>query len=160
MPGRAAVLRLLGKEGSLDLFVVYRHTGPTPLADDLDEAGIAPGSHSASSAGLRAALRSRLASRLRPRDSVLSFMGGDYNFVVDERDRFCLSSASSSGARDLREAATWKTQLENPHALHELFQPAMTYLSPQTHSRLDRFYCNQHSSEYLDRAVSCTALGW
>ena len=160
MPGRAAVLRLDGKDGSLDIFVVYFHTGSTPSEADLHEAGIPQNSHAASCAGLREALRHRLAAKVRPQDQTLSFIGGDFNFVVEERDRFCLPTATPTGQRDLRETSAWKNHVEQRHQLHELYQPAMTYLSPQSRSRIDRFYVSHHGSEYLYRTFSCTALGW
>jgi hypothetical protein len=40
LPGRAAVLRLSGKLGSLDLFIVYFHTGVQVIPQDVIDAGL------------------------------------------------------------------------------------------------------------------------
>eukprot|EP00959_Pyramimonas_sp_CCMP1952_P328029 6867301-Pyramimonas_sp.AAC.1 len=36
----------------------------------------------------------------------------------------------------------------------------MTYGSPTSRSRLDRFYCNQSAVEGIDRKLTCSALAW
>ena len=64
-PGRAAILRLDGHLGSLDLCVVYLHTGAARAQRDATKAAI---------------LRS-----LRPQGSCLSLLFGDWNFVADDR---------------------------------------------------------------------------
>ena len=66
-PGRAAVLRLWGPQGSLDIYTVYFHTGADVPSADLLEVGLNPqAARQASSAELREALRHRLFHALRP----------------------------------------------------------------------------------------------
>ena len=82
------------------------------------------------------------------------------NYVADDKDRFTLTDMKPSGARDTREEARWEALVARPHGLHELHQPSMTYASPNARSRLDRIYCNQEPTHYLDYHMTCTALEW
>ena len=60
LPGRAAVLRLSGKHGALDLFIVYFHTGVHVSPQDLKDAGLNVQEQHVTSAHLREALRHRI----------------------------------------------------------------------------------------------------
>jgi len=159
-PGRAAVLHLAGEHGSLDIFSVYFHTGGPAPVEDMVEAGFDPGGRVASNFELREALRHRLARHIRPRDRVMSIIGGDFNHVVDPSDRICPSAAAATGGRDHRDSSCWRNLVEAPYGFHELFQPELTYASPDSRSRIDRIYCNQYDVEYMDKSFSCTALNW
>ena len=159
-PGRAIVLRLNGDQGAVDIFSVYFPTGDSAHTDDMKEAGYDPAIRTVSNFELREALRHRLAQRMRPRDQVMTLLAGDFNFVTSATDRFCASSASATGGRDFRDHSRWRDIVEVPYGLHELHQPAHTYASPDSRSRLDRVYSNQWDTEFLDRQFTSTALHW
>ena len=160
LPGRAAVLRLSGKHGALDLFIVYFHTGVHVFPQDLKDAGLNVQEQHVTSAHLREALRHRISRKIRPQDQTLSFLMGDFNYVMDPADRICLDTTAVTGTRDRHEAQQWRSLVESRHNVHELYQPEMTYASPNSRSRIDRFYCNQYEVEYMDRSFACTALSW
>ena len=107
---------------------------------------------------LREALCRRLAAQIRPRTQVMTLIAGDFNFVVDPTDRICASSGMKTGARDYRDLARWRALVETPFGFHEWHQPEPTYVSPDSRSRLDRVYCNQWDTEFLDRSFASTAL--
>ena len=159
-PGRAAVLHLTGSLGALDIFSVYFHTGDSIPIEDLLEAGYDPVTRPPSSAELRQALRRRISNHIKPRHSFLSLLSGGFNFVIGPGDRKCIETSGDTGARDRWEVNSWRRLVEKRHGSHELHQPALTYASPSSRSRLDRIYCNQYGVEYLDRTISCTALNW
>ena len=159
-PGRAAVLRLDGALGSLDIYSVYFHTGHSAPLEDALEAGYDANARVPSDFELREALRRRLVRALRPRDRALSFIGGDFNYVLQAADRVCTTRAAATGRRDQRDAASWQSLLGTPFGLHDLYQPEPTYAAPDSRARLDRIYCNQYDVEYLDKACTCTALHW
>ena len=159
-PGRAAVLRLTGVLGSLDIYSVYFPTGDSSHAEDMLEAGYDPSVRVVSNFELREALRRRLASRMRPRDQTMSVIAGDFNFVTFPTDRICASSSTATGQRDYRDVAQWRKVLELPFGFHDLYQPEPTYASPDSRSRIDRIYSNQHDTEFLDKTFTCTALHW
>ena len=68
MPGRIGLLRLNGIQGSLDIVVVYLETG--------DVAN-----------GHKVAME-KIAETLRPRDRALTVIMGDFNFVLQDKDRW------------------------------------------------------------------------
>ena len=159
-PGRAAVLRLEGSQGSLDIYSIYMHTGDcAPLADVL-EAGYDPNGRNPSNFELREVLRRRIARAMRPRDLVHSILAGDFNYVARPTERTCTATATATGHRDQRDSASWRSLLEIPFGIHDLYQPEPTYASPNSRARLDRIHSNQHQVEYLDKSCSCTALQW
>ena len=159
-PGRAAVLHLVGKAGSLDIYSVYFQTGGSTPPADICAAGFDPHGRSISTFELRESLRRRLALKIRSKDQSLTLMGGDFNYATDAHDRMCTSSASYTEARDSRDATNWRTHLEARFGLHELFQPEPTNAAPGSRSRIDRIYSSQYHTEYCDKAFSCTALNW
>ncbi|CAK0902774.1 unnamed protein product, partial [Prorocentrum cordatum] len=159
-PGRAAVLRLDGGQGSLDIYTVYFHTGDSTPAEDVVEAGFDPAQRVPSNFELREALRHRLARRLRPCEEALSILGGGFHHVLRPPERVCISTGAATGHRGHRDATSWRTLVEVPYGIHELYQPEHTYAAPDTRARLDRVCCNQYDVEYLDKACACTALAW
>eukprot|EP00974_Lingulodinium_polyedra_P022707 2194378-Lingulodinium_polyedra.AAC.1 len=96
MPGRAAVLRLRGRHGALDLVVAYFPTGPRAFEQDLDGGEFAQ-DRQPSMPELRADLRRRLARRLSASDAALTVLGGDFNYVAQDGDRRSVSSCGPSG---------------------------------------------------------------
>ena len=161
MPGRAAVLRMRGsQQGNLDIFVMYFQTGSEVKDHDIHDAGLEHLGHTPSFVELRDALRRRLARHIAPRSATLSFLGGDFNYVADPDDRRATDSMEASGRRDAQEQTRWKQWIEAPYGIHELHQPNMTYASPNSRSRLDRFYCNQDATDGLDRHMVCAAMAW
>ena len=144
LPGRAAVLRLDGPQGSLDLYTIYMHTGRQTEA--------------------RTQVARSLAAAMRPQSEVLSVMMGDWNFVMDTTDRFEGEEARWTGGQDAREAATFASLFSQPHGFVELDQPDFTHESGRTQargaSRLDRVYSNHHLMDQLDHEWGCSALRW
>ena len=140
VPGRVAVLRLDGPNGSLDIYCVYFHTG----------ANIHGRSH----------LRARLAASIRPAATTLSLIAGDFNYVTCHDDRFAAPTCSWSGRHDMDEEQAWKSLVADPWGLHELEQNNFTHSSALGQSRLDRVYSNHHLADQLDRHVCCAALEW
>ena len=137
LPGRAAVLKLHGKAGSLDLFVVYFHTGVEVTRQEISDSGLDPDQGNFHPSQLRTALRNRLARKIRPQDKTLSFICGDFNFVMEPEDRRCLSTTAATGGKDAGEARHWNNVIGTHHSIHELFQPEFAYTSPNSRSRLD-----------------------
>ena len=83
-PGRAAVLRLGGPQGSLDLVVVYFPTGSArPLHEPAPGQPVQP----LTLPRQRAALRLKVARALRPAGNALAVIAGDFNWVVEDADR-------------------------------------------------------------------------
>ena len=160
MPGRAAVLRLRGKHGALDLWVVYFPTGADTTEEDCDALGVASEHALPTSAALRHALRARLAQELTDASAALTVIGGDFNYVTEDADRRSCSTAEPSGHRDRREESHWRSAVAAKYRHHEMWQPNMTFSAHSARARLDRFYCNQHTVEQLDRQVSCSVHDW
>ena len=160
-PGRAAVLRLRGDHGGLDLLVAYFHTG-TQVAEW--EAATYKAKYQTqndpSFPMLRADLRSRIADAVRSEHEALTFIGGDFNYVADAQDRMSMHSGQHTGRRDNREQDHWRTIVETKHSFSELHQPCMTYAADSSRSRLDRIYSNMHVVEQFDRTLRCSALEW
>ena len=104
-PGRAGKLSLQGPEGAIDLIVSYFHTGKEITEHDLF--GLTPAARASctSFAALRARLRIRIASSIAPRNSVLSVLGGDFNYANKNNARTSLGTASASTRDDSREEA-------------------------------------------------------
>ena len=138
--GRAAILRLDGPLGSLDLVTVYMHTGQ---ASDS-----------------RAEVRDAIARALRPPSRALTILIGDWNFVRESRDRMNLEAGNWAGQQDESEHDVFEAELFEPNSVHEVRQMEMTHRNAQGTSRLDRAYVNAHVADQLSRAWVCTALDW
>lgn len=137
--GRAAVLRLRGQSGALDIFVIYLASGDR---------------------GSRLDTMRRVAVAMKERGAVLSVMVGDFNFVTSSRDRFNKDAASWIGHGDEEKQAQFIAGFEEGFGMYELAQEHCTHEDAFARSRLDRFHTNQHLTEQLDRYYLCTALEW
>ena len=134
IPGRAAVLKLKGKKGSLHILATYFPTGPT---HEYDRAILMPNSDRNSppcSAVLRAAMRRRITQHLQPASTALTVVGGDFNFVADKNDRVSLNTATTSGNRDVSEEKDWLSLLHRS-GLKEMYQGSHTHASALARSR-------------------------
>ncbi len=140
IPGRVGRLSLRGDKGNLDIFVSYLQSGGGAVNRNLRL-------HS-----LRA-----LRGAVAPRQEVWTLATGDWNFVVDDRDRLTLSTGQHSLVDDSKEAALCE-QLFGEVGLMELEQDAFTHTSGLARSRLDRAYSNHSLAEQLDRTFTSYAL--
>ena len=144
--GRAAALRLDGPLGSLDIYTVYLHSGQQRQAWE--------------------SLIRTLTSFSRPRSEALSLslFLGDWNFVVDNTDRYNRTDARWTGQTDTLEAAGFALTFGRTHGFHEIAQEEMTHESGRNldrgASRLDRIYSNHHIMDQLGHEWGCAALGW
>ena len=146
VPGELGKLHLSGSQGDLDIFSVYMPTG-----SQASEGNDLP--------SMRGRIRSILA-RFFSSSSVLSLVGGDFNFVACDEDRYTKTSMTWSGRRDAAEQKDWEDQVELPHSLHELHQPMATHNSGIAWSRLDTGYSNHHVVEQMDARFGCSCLDW
>ena len=142
--GRAAVLRLDGPTGSLDIFTVYLHSGQRQNA--------------------RMEIVRDIAAAMRPASQALSIMMGDWNFVTDPTDRYQANTATWTGAYDITEATNFVNLFSKQHQFVELTQPDFTHESGRNEargaSRLDRIYANHHLMDQLDHEWGCSPLQW
>ena len=106
-PGRAAKLSLRGPNGSLDLIVCYFPTG-----SDTDE-------HKRN-------LTQSLSDHLAPSDAALSVLMGDWNFVMEDDDRFCRHTLQSTNRKDGAISRHFQQFLDS-RKLHELDNAAFTH---------------------------------
>ncbi len=159
-PGRAAILSLRGNAGSLDVVVSYFHSGA--MVQDADKFGVLPEfrDYCNTFPRLREHLRSRIASAIRPRNKVLTLMGADFNWVVEDRDRCTKSTMDHSAVNNKQEELHFQSCCCKGKGLVELYQGDMTYDGSSALSRLDRFYLNHHLSEQIDKDISAVALEW
>ena len=107
-PGRAAVLRLDGPAGSLDIYTVYMPTGTQQH--------------------LRRQLARDIAASLRPAPQVLTLLLGDWNFLADATDAHANATAAWSGQTDNAEATAFADLLGREHRFQELHQSEMTHI--------------------------------
>jgi len=142
IPGQIAVLHLRGPNGSLDLACVYLPTGGDYTAQDRRNAII------------------KLGNRIANKDLTLTVMTGDFNFVENVRDRWCLETGAWTGGKDAIETAAFEEYIRKPHGMHEWEQGHFTCEAGGARSRIDRLYCNQHISFQMDRKCSCSVLEW
>jgi len=142
IPGRVAILKLRGSQGALDIVCAYLPTGDATCAAHRKNAIIDIGSH------------------IRPRDEVLTVMAGDFNFVEDERDRYCTLTGDWTGSKDSGEAEVFRDHIRTPHCMYEFEQNHFTCEAGGARSRIDRMYTNQHVSFQLDRHITCNVLEW
>ena len=97
---------------------------------------------------------------IAPQSSVLTVLGGDFNYVTDNIERVSTSTASSSNRRDTSEERHFNNVVSGPFGLQEMFQAEPTHALASARSRLGRMYCNQHVVEQLDRHIKAVALEW
>ena len=159
IPGRAAVLRLRGSLGHVDIAAVYFPTGTTVLDQDTSLQNL-DGTMPSSNLGLRMTMRRAVARAILPSHAVLTILAGDFNWVTRPEDRITLNDATLSGQRDASEERHWLTCIMKPFHFMELSQGEMTHNSASARSRLDRIYTNQHTADQLDRRIQCAALEW
>jgi hypothetical protein len=156
VPGRAAVLRLRGPQGALDLHAVYFATGtPSLIAPQTPVETATVPIHEQ-----RQDMRTAVAAACCPSEEVLSIISGDFNWVAEPAGRVAKVNAEQSGGQDAKEERHWRQVLSLPLQFHELRQDGHTHDSALARSRLDRVYWNQAPSEQLDRQISCAALEW
>ena len=142
VPGRVGRLSLRGALGCLDIVVAYFPTGQEGAHD-------------------RMAIMDKMSHHIQSRETTLTVMIGDWNFVLEDNDRFSKATGAWSGAQDRKNAEHWEMRLQTPHKLHELQQPHYTCDQPGVaRSRIDRIYTNHFASDQLDRHYSCTVLLW
>ena len=141
VPGRAAVLRLWGPDGCLQIGMVYLQTGNS-------------GGREARSKTLRS-----LAQELDKGGKTLTVLIGDLNFVTDKRDRVNGDPLQHTGGRDKGEAEDLHDLLGRL-GLAELEQAEFTYRFEDCRSRIDRMYTNMGRYEWMDRDIGCVALDW
>ena len=120
-PGRAAKLSLQGLEGALDLMVAYFHTGN--VVTEYDLFGVHPAARvtCTSFAALRSQLRLRLSNAVAPRNSVLTILFGDFNWVRTGSDRISTTTAAPSVRSDAGEESHFKNQISIPRGSQEMF---------------------------------------
>ena len=158
--GRAAILSLRGAAGALDILVSYFHTGG--IVHELDKHGVHPAwvEYCSSFPRLREHLRNRISTSIRPKESVLTIFGADFNWVALDSDRRCKTTMNSTGSRNGSDERHFQRTIAQKHGLVELIQPEMTHTCATAYSRLDRIYLNQHLSEQIDRELQSVALEW
>ena len=138
IPGRAARLSLRGASGALDLYVCYLPTGS--MNEEQRQHTI-----------------NKIRDNIAPNDKVLSILMGDWNFVMNNEDRLCLSTMQFTGNSDRPLARNFQTLLDT-HQLHELEQLAYTHENTTAQSKLDRIYINHHLADQLDKQFSASTL--
>ena len=96
--GRIAVLRLRGGKGGLDLCACYFSTTSTEE---------------------RVSSIQTMSLYISPRAEVTSFVFGDYNFTIHEKDRLQKASGEWSGLSNRREGTEWNESMFQRHGLVE-----------------------------------------
>ena len=71
---------------------------------EITDSGLDPDQGNSHLSQPRAALRNRLASRIRPQYKTLSFICGDFNFCMEAEYRRCLSTTATRAGKDAAEA--------------------------------------------------------
>jgi len=147
--GRAALLRLDGPEGSLDIVAAYFHTGSSDRLTEHDLHGLSPAErqHVHSYPASRRSLRCRIARGLRSQQVALTLLGGDFNYVTSPEERVSLTTAEATGRRDTCEERHFQQLLGQRFELVDMYQQDHTHASATSRARLDRIYMNQHVSE-------------
>jgi hypothetical protein len=142
VPGSAAILRCWGPLGRIQIGIVYLPTGAS--GGNVE----------------RQAVILKISSEMNQWKHALQILVGDFNFVVNSRDRYSGDPPSFSGDNDKAEAKQFEKSLL-PLGLSEMYQPEPTYRnSKDCRSRLDRIYTNMDTYEWLDREIGCVALDW
>ena len=148
--GTAAIMRLQGKEGNLDIAPIYLPTG--------NQGETEGGRRSLLS--LRSEIRTKIARHIRSRHAALTILGGDFNYVTEREDRMSKATAEWSKAADDKEEEDFTKKLGKRKQLHEIYQPHATHSCAKARSRIDRVYTTQCVSEQLDTKLGCAALDW
>ena len=159
LPGRCSILHLDGMHGALDIVVCYFATGTSDMVSPSVAGGVQSGMEM-SIRRQRRDLRQLLARRCSPASEVLTVLGGDFNWVVQHRDRWSKQAGAFSGHRDAAEERHWSAAVAVPLRLTELLQPMATHENAGARSRIDRVYTNMAVSEQLDRNIACSVLEW
>ena len=140
IPGRLATLRLHGPHGNLDITCAYFDAT----------------SHDARRSAIHV-----LSQSLRGRSVALSIVMGDFNFVMDRKDRWSSLGGDWAANGDLQEAELMHNKVLRPFGLVELEQDAFTCESTNgCRARLDRIYQNQHTSMQMDRLCTAHVRDW
>jgi len=148
--GEAAMLQLQGKEGNLDLFSIYLPTGKAGSTEQ----------EKLSLLQQRGNIRRKVADRIKLPHSALSILGGDFNYVTGDQDRWTLAKGDWSNTDNSADQKDFLDKMGPKTGLHELHQEHATHRNGLAQSRLDRVYINQHCSEQLDSSLGCAALEW
>jgi len=137
--GRVAILHLYGPYGNLEICCVY-----------LD----------ATSSSERCRVLKHLGGRMRVPSSTLTVSAGDFNFVMDEKDRWSSEACRWADNGDSRDAEILHEHVLQPFAFHEWEQVHFTCEAKGARARLDRIYINQHLSLQLDHNCSAYVEEW
>jgi len=137
--GRIAILHLHGPQGNLDIVCVYMD---------------------ASSSQARQTTIRKLAAALRPQSTTLTVMMGDFNFVMNPRDRWSTSKLGWADNGDNKDAELLEKLILEPFGLVEWEQSHYTCQAKGARSRIDRAYSNQHTAVKLDSNCRAYVLGW
>ena len=105
-------------------------------------------------------MRIRIAAAMAAPADALSYLCGDFNYVVCPGDRRSLTTLDDTGARNQSEQAHFVSRIQTPFQFVEMLQEAMRYQGGRAHSRLDRIDCNHHIVDQLDRHLQVVALPW
>jgi exonuclease III len=157
-PGRAAVLRLKGAQGCLDLWVTYFATGKQ--GEIQTSASCNDADSTLSITTQRRNMRESIATRISPRNNVLTIIAGDFNWVAQEHDRCAIDALKFTGKDDVREEQHWQQLIEDRSGLFEMHQPCYTCDTGHGRSRLDRVYTNYPVVDQLDKTIAAVALKW
>ena len=77
--------------------------------------------------GQRRRICTALAGAMRPQESTLSILIGDFNFVRDLEDRVNLVTGERPLGGDAAEHEEWREQLLGPKGFHEAWQEECTH---------------------------------
>ncbi len=148
--GEAAVLQLQGANGNLDLYTLYLPTGNAACSAEEKTSLLA----------MRNNIRKKMAERIKAPHQALSILGGDFNYVTQEFDRWTLAKGDWSSTDNSSDQKDFLEKMGPQTGMHELHQEHATHRSGLAQSRLDRIYINQHESEQLDTSLGCATLEW
>ena len=93
-PGRAALLRLEGPRGDLDIATIYLPTGNARRERDI--------------------IRDKIARYIRPPEQALTILVGDWNFVETHTDRLAFTEATWTATPDSDEHNGWQRTVFTP----------------------------------------------
>ncbi len=135
-PLQCGRLTLIGREGWLDIYVVYA-----------DSRGF---EH-------RKPLYNNLKAKMRPQQQAVSYLMGDWNFATCHYDRIFNPSYQYTGDNDKEEAKHFVKLLAKPCGFRELAQEEYTFHGgpERWDSRIDRIYSNSHLADVQDKDISC-----
>ena len=110
-----------------------------------------------SSAARRKAIH-KLASHLRPQSTTLSILLGDFNFVMDPKDRWSATAGDWADNGDGGDASLLQDEILEPFGLVEWEQEHYTCDAKGAKAKLDRIYVNQHVSVKQDAIFFSVAI--